>query len=69
MVTESEITILHSFTIGKVIVTLNVLHPYVDELEIWLTAPDNSVGLLLDGWSDLSGQNLVNTVLDQVYNM
>ncbi len=67
MWTESDITIPYSFTIGKVIVTINVLHPYVDELEIWLTAPDNSFFLLIDGF-DLNGENFVDTVLDQVYN-
>ncbi len=58
-----------SFTISKVTVTLNVQHEEIDELEVSLIAPDNSVVILIYPDYNAMDENFVDTVLDQVNNM
>ncbi len=68
--TNSEITMTGSFTISKVIVTLNVQHTFAGGLDVSLIAPDKSAVPLFTHDHDADeGANFVDTVLDQVCNM
>ncbi len=68
--TYSEITMPDSFTISKVIVTLNVQHSFASDLITSLIAPDDSTVALIEqrggDYGAESFANFVDTVLDQV---
>ena len=51
-------------TYGLNNVTINITHPYVADLKIWLKAPDGTTVLLADKYGG-SGQNYTNTVFIQ----
>ncbi len=66
--TYSNIIVTDKKTINKVIVTIgNITHPFDEDLDIYLIAPDNtSVELSTDNGS--AGDNYINTVFDDDAN-
>lgn len=63
-VTNSVITVTNDITISDVNVTLNISHTWVDDLTIDLIHPDTSTTVNLFNRTGGSGDDFVNTVLD-----
>ena len=62
-VLTSTIVVSDSFSISDINITLDITHPRVTELQIFLRGPDGTVIQLFNG-TGVSGQNLRNTVFD-----
>lgn len=63
-ITTSIINVSESFTVTDMNVTLNINHTWVDDLDIFLIAPDGTTMVELTTDNGGSGDNFVNTVFD-----
>ena len=59
----SEINITDNILISEILVTVNITHPYVGDLEIFVTNPDNEKVILVSN-SDIEGDDYDNTLFN-----